>query len=554
MKRILFLAASLACGSALARADVTMPAIFGNHMMLQADTKIPVWGWAEPGEKIQVSLGKTQLRTEADAQGNWRVEFPEHAPTADPTTLAVAGKTTLSFEDVIVGEIWMAAGQSNMAFAASWETGAPAWLAARGEQNILANNPQIRVFFVSGRAAVRPDRKGDGRWMLYGPDAARDCSAIAYFFAEVLQKKLGRPIGIINTPVGGTPIETWSSKEILSTLPDKKPGLDLLAAEEAAFPTDPKQQQVVIDDFRKRDTEWVQTIEAPFDAAHKQWEKDRDAAKAANKPIPPEPPYPHTRPKNPGGEGGEYSTLFNGMIYPEIGYPMKGVIWYQGEANGPPEYDTMLKNMVTDWRTRWGSEFVFLPVLLANIGPRFPDPTDNGWAGVRDAQERVSLELPKMGTALATDVGTANNIHPYDKIDVGRRLAAQALRIAYGEKIVSTGPRFGSMKVEGAKIRVKYEDTGSGLQLAVSPFVDPVENPALPTDKPLSFDIAGADKKWYTAQARIDGNDVLVWSDQVPQPVAVRYGWSQNPQINLYNKEGFPAVPFRTEGWPAPAK
>jgi sialate O-acetylesterase len=217
----------------------------------------------------------------------------------------------------------------------------------------------------------------------------------------------------------------------------------------------------------------------------------------------------------------------------------------------------MLSAMVTDWRKRWGYDFIFLPVTLANIGDRYPFPTDNGWAEVRDDEEKVARTLPKMGIAEAIDVGTGHNIHPYDKIDVGRRLAAQALRIAYGQDIVSTGPRFGSMTVEGNKIRIKWKDIGSGLVLAVSPFVstDPVnDNPALPTDKPLSFDIAGADKTWVVAQAKLDGNDVIVWNDAVPKPVAVRYAWAQNPQVNLYNKEGFPAVPFRTETWPAPAK
>jgi sialate O-acetylesterase len=540
------------------RADVTMPAIFGDHMVLQQDTKIPVWGWAEPGEEIKVALGKTELHTVADAQGDWRVEFPSRVNTANPTTLTVAGKNSLSFQDVIVGEVWLASGQSNMAFPLGWLGGATDWLKQRGEGNVMqANNPQIRVFFVDGRAAVRPNKIGGGRWMLFSPDAARDFSAVAYFFAEKLQQTLGRPIGIIQSAAGGTPIETWSSKEALQLLPDKKPGLDQVATEEAAFPKDKTAADALLDDFGKRDHEWAVTVEAQFHKDYDQWKKDCDAAKAGGKPLPPEPPYPQTRPKNPNGEPGEYGTLFNGMIYFLAGYPIKGALWYQGEANGPPEYDEMLKNMVTDWRKRWGYDFPFLVVTLANIGDRWPMPTDNGWSGVRDAQEKVSLEVPKMGTAEAIDVGTGHNIHPYDKIDVGQRLAAQALRIAYGQKIVSTGPRFGSMTVEGNKIRIKWKDIGSGLKLAVSPFVsnDPVnDNPALPTDKPLSFDIAGADKKWVVAQAQLDGNDILVWSDQVPQPVAVRYGWAQNPQINLYNKEGFPAVPFRTETWPAEPK
>ena len=545
-------------GHSAALANVTMPAIFGDHMVLQEDVKIPVWGWADPGEPVQVSLGKSQLRTTADATGQWRAEFPAHAGTGTSTTLGVAGKNTISFQDVIVGEVWLASGQSNMAFALGWEMGAPEWLKQRGEDKITqTNNPLIRVFFVDGRPAIQPNPVGGGRWMLFSPDSAGKFSAVGYFFAEKLQQSLGHPVGIIQSAVGGTPIELWMSKEALQGIPGKEPGLDALAAKEALFPKDKAGQDAVMDDFHKRDNDWVHTVEAAFHTVHDQWEKERDAAKAAGKPIPREPPYPRTRPKNPNGDAGDYTVLFNGMINFLAGYPIKGAIWYQGEANGPLEYAQMLSSMVTDWRKRWSCDFTFLPVTLANIGDRYPMPTDNGWPAVRDAQEKVSLELPNMGTAEAIDVGTGHNIHPYDKIDVGRRLAAQALRIAYGQDIVSTGPRFGSMAVEGNKIRIKWKDIGSGLKLAVSPFVsnDPVnDNPALPIDKPLSFDIAGADKKWVIAQAQIDGNDVLVWNDQVPAPVAVRYGWAQNPQINLYNKEGFPAVPFRTQDWPAEDK
>jgi sialate O-acetylesterase len=558
MKNIFLLALGVLGASSLLHANITLPAIFGDHMVLQQGMKIPVWGWADPGEQVQVSLGKEQQRAVADAQGSWRVEFPPRVNTANPTTLVVAGKNIFSFQDVIVGEDWIAAGQSNMAFALGWLGGVSDWLKSRGEGNVLTStNPQIRIYYVDGRPAVRPDDVGSGHWEQSSPNSAGFFSAVAYFFAEDLQKKLGRPVGIIQAAWGGQPIETFMSKESFAGIPNKQPGLDQVAAEEAAFPKDKAAQDAAMDDFHKRDNDWVQTVEKAFHIAHDQWQKDSDAAKAAGKPIPPEPPYPQTRPKSPNGTEGQYTTLFNGMIHPLIGFPIRGALWYQGEANGPDGYDLMLAAMVTDWRKRWGSEFTFLPVTLANIGDRWPTPTDNGWSGVRDAQEQVSLKLPKMGTAEAIDIGTGHNIHPYDKIDVGRRLAAQALRIAYGEKIVSTGPRFGRMTVEGNKIRIKWKDIGSGLVLAVSPFVstDPVnDNPALPTDKPLSFEIAGADKTWVTAQAKLDENDVIVWSDTVPKPVAVRYAWAQNPQVNLYNKEGFPAVPFRTETWPAPGK
>jgi sialate O-acetylesterase len=558
MKKILPLILGALWAAPLLHANVTLPAIFGDHMMLQQDTKIPVYGWADPGEQVQVSLGKEQLRTEADAQGNWRVEFPPRVNTANPTTLVVAGKNTLGFQDVIVGENWIASGQSNMAFAVGWLGGVTDWLKTRGEGGALtSSNPQIRVYFVDGRPAVRPDKIGGGHWVLFSPDAAGGFSAVAYFFAETLQKKLGRPVGIIQAAWGGQPIETFMSKESFANIPNKQAGLDAVAKEEAGFPQDKAAQDAAIKDYLARDHQWGTDFEQPFHVAHDKWVKDSAAAKAANQPIPPEPQWPNNRPRSPNGTEGEYTTLFNGMIHPLIGFPIRGALWYQGEANGPDGYDLMLAAMVTDWRKRWGYDFTFLPVMLANIGDRWPTPTDNGWAGVRDAQEKVSLELPNMGTAEAIDVGTGHNIHPYDKIDVGQRLAAQALRIAYGQNIVSTGPRFDSMTVEGNKIRIKYKDIGTGLVLAVSPFVstDPVnDNPALPTDAPLSFDIAGADKNWVVAQAKIDGNDVIVWNDKVPNPVAVRWGWTQNPQVNLYNKEGFPAVPFRTQDWPAPQK
>jgi sialate O-acetylesterase len=359
--------------------------------------------------------------------------------------------------------------------------------------------------------------------------------------------------------VGRTAIESWTSADALKNVPGKQPGVDQVEKEDAAFPKDQAGEDAAMNDFHTRDNEWVQTIEKAYHLAHDKWVTDGAAAKAAGQPIPPEPPYPNTRPKSPDGNEGEYATLFNGMISPLIPYGIKGAIWYQGEANSGPNnhYDVMLRALITDWRGRWKNDFTFLGVGLANIGDRFPMPTDNGWSEVRDGVASTTSALPNAGMAEAIDIGTAHNIHPPDKLDLGKRLAAQALHLAYGQNIVSSGPRFDSMAVEGSKIRVKYKDLGTGLILAVSPFVSndqPNDNPALSTDAPLSFDIAGADKKWVVAQAKIDGNDVLVWNDGVPAPVAVRYGWAQNPQVNLYNKEGFPAVPFRTETWPAEGK
>ena len=549
ISRSILLATGFTLSALGLHANVKMPAVFGDHMVLQQDGKIPVWGWAEPGEKVTVTVGSDTADATAGTDGAWRVDLAPLPTNATPVTMTVAGKNTLTFQDVLVGEVWLASGQSNMSFTLSWNPGYKDVIAQ-------ANDPQMRIYFADNRPGIRPKTVGGVRWALLTPDSAKDTSAVAFFFGRELRQKLNRPVGLMLASWGGTAIESWISGDALKNVPGKQPGLDQLAKEEAAFPKDQAGQDAVMNDFHTRDSQWVETVEKPFHIAHDKWEKDRVAAKAANQPIPPEPAYPNTRPKSPDGNEGEYTTLFNGMINPLIPYGMKGAIWYQGEANSGPNngYDVMLRTLILDWRGRWKNDFTFLAVGLANIGDRFPMPTDNGWSEVRQAVTDVTAALPNAGMAQAIDVGTAHNIHPPDKLDVGKRLAAEALRLSYGQKIVSNGPRFASMAVEGNKIRIKYTDIGAGLTISASPYISndqPNDNPALSTIDLLSFDIAGADKKWVVAKAVIDGNDVVVSSDQVPNPVAVRYGWAQNPQVNLYNKDGFPAVPFRTEKWPA---
>jgi sialate O-acetylesterase len=243
------------------------------------------------------------------------------------------------------------------------------------------------------------------------------------------------------------------------------------------------------------------------------------------------------------------------MVAPLTELPIRGVVWYAGEANPgvtQPQYEALLRGLIADWRDAWKKDFPFLIVDFANFGPHAATPTDGWWPEVRGAQIAVGASTPKAGLAQAVDIGTGANNRPPDKLDVGKRLTATALHVVYGQNVPCEGPRFASMAVEGNKIRVTYANPDAGLVLAASPYVstDPAnDNPALPLNEPLGFEVAGVDKKWVNAKAQIDGSTMLVWSDAVPNPVAARYAWSSNPPVNLYSKNGFPAEPFRTQDW-----
>jgi sialate O-acetylesterase len=526
-------------------ADVTIPALFGYHMVLQQNAKIPVWGWADPGELIQVSLGGKQLRTEATAEGKWRVEFAPLAATDKPMELNIAGKNAINIPDVVVGEVWVASGQSNMSYPLD---------GSLNGKDVLAkgNDPLLRFYDVEGHPGIRPKTVGAGHWH---SDNVNGCSAVAFFFAQQLRQKLNVPVGILQAAWGGQPIETFMSREALEKIPGTADKLAEIAKEEAAFPKDPAAQKAAMDDFGKRLNDWDEHQNKPFLAAEQKWQADVAAAKAANQPPPPEPTRPPDRPKSPDGQEGDYTTLYNGMIAPITGYPIKGALWYQGEANTgdtQEQYAALLRGMIEDWRGRWKSDFDFLVVGLANCGDRHAEPVDSGWAEVRAAEASISATDPHAGIAEAIDVGAGHNIHPLDKQDVGKRLAAVALHVAYGQNVPYAGPRFAGMAVEGNKIRVKFTNVDAGLALGLSPYVSTdamFDNPQLSTTDPLAFEIAGADKKWVAAKAQLDGKDILVWADQVAVPAAVRYAWQDNPPANVYNKDGFPAVPFRTQDW-----
>jgi sialate O-acetylesterase len=547
----IFLGGFLAIASNL-HADVKLPAIFGDHMVLQQDGKIPVWGTAASGENVKVTVGTSEGQATADADGHWRVDLPALPTNATGLTMTVAGKNTVTFQDVLVGEVWLASGQSNMELHLGELKGRPNVV---NMDDIIAQaaNPQIRLFVVDHQPGIIPKTDVQGTWKVCTPESASAFSAVGYFFGKDLQDALKRPVGLIGSYWGGTPIQTWTSYDALKADKLTATQTDGLEKRKSDFPKDAAAQTALLADYHAKVDDWQKNIDAPYQDVIRKWQKDVETAKAAGQPEPPRPNESANRPQSPDGEGGEPTTLFNGMINPLIPYAIKGAIWYQGESNAGgwgDGYDTMLASMITDWRTRWNEgDFTFLIVQIANIDNRYPMPTDSGWAGVRGGEAKVSQTLPKTGLATAVDLGEAHNIHPVDKFDVGKRLAAEAERIAYGQNIVSSGPVFSGMTVEGNKARIKFKDIGSGLVIGKSPR-DPKDFPLPSTTEIVGFAIAGDDKKWSWAKAVINGNDVVVSSDQVPNPTAVRYGWAQNPEINLYNKDGYPAIPFRTDDWP----
>ena len=553
MKRHSFVFAACLIFQMSLHADVKMPAIFGDHMVLQQDGKIPVWGTAEAGEKMKVSIGADSAETTAAADGKWSVDLAALPTNATGQTLTVTGKNTLTFQDVLVGDVWLAGGQSNMELKLDQ---------LKGTKNVIdiekaiadATHPQIRIFVVDKQTGIAPKTDVVGTWKVCSPEAAGESSAVAYFFGQMLQEKLHRPIGLIDSYWGGTAIESWTSIEALKALSFTQGGVENTQKRKDAFlALDAAGQAKAVADFKADLKNWHDNVDAPFQPVIHKWEAERDAARKAGLPDPPQPHEASNHPNSPDGEAFEYTTLFNGMINPLIPYAIKGALWYQGESNAGgwgENYDILLKTMIDDWRTRWSQgDFPFLVVGLANCDYRYPFPVDSGWAGVRGGQAKVTDTLPKTALAEAIDMGEAHNIHPVDKYDLARRLTAAALHVAYGQDVPYAGPRFDGMTIEGNKARIKFKDVGAGLTIGQSPHIID-DNPALSTTDLVGFAIAGADKKWVFGKAVMDGNSVVVSSDEVPNPVAVRFAWASNPALNLYNKDGFPAVPFRTDDWP----
>lgn len=660
---VLGMAASAAIATA-AHADVKLSSLFQDHMVLQRGQVVPVWGKADPGEEVTVTLAEQSKRATADANGDWTVKL-DPLRAGGPWTFEAKGKNTVKLQDVMLGEVWICSGQSNMEFqTVQARDGA-------GEVS-RANYPQIRLFHVPNHGSADEQRDTPGQWVVCSPQTVGDFSAVGYFFGREVHQRLGGvAVGLIQSAVGGTPAESWTPTEELAKHPETKPILDRWETDKAAYPA-------LKASFDQRIKEWRATYQSeparPAETAG--WEKeqldpstwsaikapgawqdkanwkhngvvwmrkefdvpadwaghdlvlelgridDRDITyfngqevgrtwadnplavfvhrkytvpaklvkpgknvlairvwdsgmigglmgdpgemRARSESLPGQPVSLEgdwkwkvekqvdvpPQPQEPRGPGNMWtpSALWNAMVRPLVPYGIKGVIWYQGESNADraEQYQTLFPAMIDSWRKAWaqpeeGGTFPFLFVQLANFSnwhadPK--DPADSTWAELREAQLKTLAASPNTGQAVTVDIGDPADIHPKDKQTVGRRLALAAMAQAYGrQELAFTGPTLERVDVEGDHVRLQFRPGAERLEQHGSDMT--------------GFAIAGEDHKFYWARAYIEGVDrVVVHSDQVKRPVAVRYGWADNPQVSLYNSAGLPASPFRTDSWP----
>ena len=488
----------------LAQAEVRLHNLFTDHMVLQQGTSVPVWGWAEDGEKITVEFAGQKVAT-TTKNGRWMVKLKNLQPGA-PGVLHVFGDkgaqhTALQVNDVLVGEVWIASGQSNM----EW----PLRSSFNVTNDIAASaNPQIRLFTVPKLKLNAPTNNVKGAWQECEPGTVPGFSAVAYYFARDLQKALGVPVGVIHTSWGGSPAEVWLREEVMAADKDYK--------------------RDILDTFEASNQKAI--------AAIAQWEKEKAAATQEKQ------PFTKRRP----GTSWKPAELYNGMIANIIPYAINGAIWYQGESNAGRawQYRRLFADMIKNWRNDWDRDFTFLEVQLApydqsrkrSVEQITATPVESNWAELREAQLLATENLKKVGMAVITDVGDKDDIHPTKKQPVGARLALLARKITYGEKIVADGPTYDGVKFKDGKAILSFKNVGGGLA---------AQGGAL-----TGFAIAGEDKQFTWATATIEGDKVVVSSATVTKPTAVRYGWADFPVVNLWNKDGLPATPFRTDDWP----
>ncbi len=489
-------------------AEVALPAIFGDHMVLQREQENRVWGWADPGEAVTVEIAGQSLQTKADDAGAWQVRL-KPLKAGGPHTMKVRGSNERVFTDVLVGEVWICSGQSNMAFTVSRSYDGD--LAASS-----ADFPRIRLLSVPRVGTQEPQRDFKGEWSVCSPDSVKSFSAVGYFFGRQLHRTLDVPIGLIDNAWGGSAAEAWVDRTRLEKDPRFQPLLERWEKTARTF------------NFEK--------AQAIYQAQLEKFQQQAREARRAGKPVPRRP----RAPRNPLTGQHRPANLYNGVLKPTIGFGIRGVIWYQGEANASraAQYRYLFPLMIQAWREDWGQgDFPFYWVQLADFRSEVDEPADSAWAELREAQTMTLKKLPHTGQAVIIDVGEGRDIHPRDKRTVGLRLARWALANDYGKQIVYRSPEYRSMKIEGNKIRVTIDTFGSKLY-------------SFDTPQPQGFAIAGADRKFHWAEAKLEGNDVIVWCDAVTEPVAVRYAWADNPVCNLQNDAGLPVTPFRTDDWP----
>lgn len=501
-RRDLFLAFLLATA---AHAELTLPALIGDHMVLQQNLANPIWGWDTPGTKVTVTFaGQTQAVTAA-ADGYWRVKLPPTRANATAQTLVVVGTSRREIQDVLVGEVWLCSGQSNMGLKlrADWN----------GDLEAAASTlPQLRLISVPNVGTQEPQTNFKGQWTETTPESARMFSAVGFLFGRYLHEILHVPVGLIENAWGGSTAEAWIRREALER--------------------DPR-FAALMEATTKAEAHWRSPAgRAAYEEAVRQWTAASAQAKAEGKTPTWRPPDYLTGQKRPG-------NLFAGVLHPTLGYGLKGVIWYQGEANAEraDEYAELFPFLITHWRQEWGQgDFPFYWVQLPNYQAERNLPGENGWAELREAQTKAQ-RLPHTGQAVTIDLGAGNNLHPRNKHDVAARLVRWALARDYGLDLPYHSPEYRNMTVTGGKVTIVIDCFGSSLH-------------AMGTDEVRGFAICGEDQVWHWAKARILAPDrVEVWSPEVVAPVAVRYAWAGNPACNLYSSDGLPVSPFRTDNF-----
>ena len=487
-------------------ADVRLPAIFSDHLVLQAQAPIKIWGWADPAERVTVRIaGQVQTAT-ANAAGEWQVMLDPLPSSAVPTSLTIEGRNQVTIGDVLLGEVWLGSGQSNMELRTKQAQNF-------AEEQAVASFPQVRQFTVRRNATPEAIKEVEGEWQVCSPATVGEFSAVLYFFGRELHQELRVPVGLINSSWGATPIQTWMPLAAVNSSPGYAAFLEKRAQAAAEWP---EQEKKVLERIRT-------------------WEEER-----ARNPGPPNRP----RPWNPGPpDAGQQmpAGTYQGMIHPLTRFRIRGLLWYQGENNaregaaGAVEYADLLTRLIASWRAAW--ELPDLPFFFVQL-PNFPeprDPTGVSWAYFREAQART-LAVPHTGMAVTIDVGEPDNIHPRNKQAVGHRLARLALVDIYQRDVAAHAPMLGRHWIQDGAIHLTFKNAAGGF--------------ITKGDQITGFAIAGGDRVWHPATVRTEGDKLVLSSPAVAAPVAARYGWANNPACNLYNRADLPLAPFRTDLWP----
>ncbi|CDF78714.1 sialic acid-specific 9-O-acetylesterase [Formosa agariphila KMM 3901] len=522
--------------------ELTLPSIFADHMVLQRSQKVPVWGITEPHANVEVMFAGQKKRVKADASGNWKVELNPLKASSISETMIISSilndeHSQIKINDVLVGEVWFCSGQSNMyrpfrmligeAVESKYEPIAE----FLRQEALSANDPLFRQYKVGRDFSVFEEKtQGRGDWSKAIPNEVNEFSGTAYFFGKELRRELNVPVAIISCNLGATKIEPWMPKQAFK---ENKVLKDFYDNEIKIY-----KEKLDVWDEAEAQKEYNILLEA--------WELSVAQAKLKNKQRPSKP----KKIEHPSRDKQIPATLFNAMINPLIPYAIKGAIWYQGESNtgnSPETYGLRLTAMVENWRSAWGQgDFYFYCCQLANYKAPNNEPMEHaeGWVLVSNGQQEI-LELPNTGLAVLNDIGEAQDIHPKNKVDVGKRLSLWAFKQAYNKDVVCSGPIYKQSTIQKDKIIIEFNHVGSGLMVGKKILM----KPTIEVDEPLKrFQICGENRAWKWAQAKIIGNNrVAVWHKDIPNPVEVRYAWSSNPEgANLYNKEGLPASLFKT--------